>query len=221
MKVRASWSILLFLSTGIFLASCQKEASFEVNGNGNGNGPGGGGSGGSGNTTDITGNYDFVGISAHTVSTVIIDAAGDELKTISTSDYASDNNAGTVTITSNQMNVTGIAYSISSTVNGKTYLNNSLISDIDAPFDVTVPPSSSNSTYTRISNDSIRVSGGFGSTPDPSGAAPTGPVGVKLSWSGDTLLLKIHTTISQTISQGGVPAQFTGTVIGITKLKKK
>ena len=56
--------------------------------------------------------------------------------------------------------------------------------------------------------------------PDPSGATPTGPVGAKTSWSGDTLLLKMTSSFTQNISQGGVPGILTGFVNGIVKLKK-
>jgi hypothetical protein len=34
----------------------------------------------------------------------------------------------------------------------------------------------------------------------PSGATPTGPVGLKLSWSGDTLLMKINSTFTQNVT---------------------
>ena len=53
------------------------------------------------------------------------------------------------------------------------------------------------------------------------GAVPTGPVGVNLSWSGDTLMMKVNSTFTQNVTQNGVPGVITGTVIGIIKLKKR
>jgi hypothetical protein len=55
---------------------------------------------------------------------------------------------------------------------------------------------------------------------DPSGTIPAGPVGLKLSWSGDTLLLKVNTSFTQSVSQGGVPATMIASVKGTFKLKK-
>ncbi|HLG38434.1 MAG TPA: hypothetical protein VI461_02160 [Chitinophagaceae bacterium] len=211
---------LLVLSLIIVFVSCQKEASFE-NGGGPGGPGGGGGTGGGGNTSNIVGDYDFVGIVAHTKSTVTVNAAGQELKTITISDYASESNSGTVKITSNQFIGTDLAYSIDTTMNAKTYVDNVLLDDSDFPFVFSVPPTSSTSSYVRVSSDSITVTGTIGTAPDPSGTPPTGPIGVKLSWSGDTLLMKMSATVTQTIDQGGVPATVVGSVIGTTKLKKR
>jgi hypothetical protein len=205
---RAASKHLLVLSLILFLVSCQKEVNLQNQG-----GTGGGG------TNSITGDYDFVGMTAHTNSTVTASAMGQQLKTITVSDYTSESNAGTVRITSNQFISTGLAYSIDTTMNVKTYIDNVLFDDSDFPFTASLPPTSSTSTYVRNSADSITVTGALG-VPGPSGGAPTGPVGIKLSWSGDTLLLKVATTITQSISQGGIPGTFTGIVNGVTKLKK-
>jgi len=83
------------------------------------------------------------------------------------------------------------------------------------------PASNSTTSYTKINGDSITVVGAVGAPSNPSGATPTGPVGVKLSWAGDTLLMKVSSSISQTISQGGASGLLTGTVEGVTKLKRR
>jgi hypothetical protein len=200
------------LSLAIVFASCQKEASYAVS-NRTGN------TGNSGNTNDIKGNYDFVGMQAHTQSTVTVNESGQELKTVTVTDYLTHDNVGTVTITSNQMNSTGIGYSIDTVLNVKTYIDNALIDDEDLPFSGAVPPSSSNSSYVRNSADSITITGPLG-FPDASGNIPTGDTGVKLAWSGDTLLIKVHTGYSQTISQSGTTGIITASIDGIMKLKK-
>ncbi len=128
---------------------------------------------------------------------------------------------GTVKITSSQFISTNVGYSIDTTMNSKIYLNGLLIDDIDLPFAATVPPTSATSTYVRNSADSITVTGSFGSSPNPSGNNPTGPVGAKLSWSGDTLIMKTAASYTQNISQGGIPAVFVGKVSAVTKLKKR
>ena len=206
----------------LLLASCQKEISIDLGSSGSGSG-GNGGSGGSGgnNTSNIVGSYDFVGLSAHTLSSVSVTQGGQTAKSVTTSDYSSINNSGTIQITANQIIATNLAYAIDTVMNVKTYLDNVLIDNSDLPFAVTLPATSSTSTYTRIRADSLSVTGGIGTAPNPSGVGPTGPTGVKLAWSGDTLLLKVNSSFTQTITQGGVPAQMIGSVNGVTKLKKR
>ena len=215
MRLTVTKTILLFFTTSLLvLVSCQKEVDFQ-------DGTQGGGSGGGGNSTqNIAGDYDFLGMTAHTVSTVTANVGGDQLKTVTTSDYVTKANTGTVKITSNQFITTNMSYSIDTMMNAKTYINGALFDDSNVPFQANLPPTSSTSDYVRINADSITVTGSFGA-PNPSGQAPTGPVGVKLSWSGDTLLMKVNTTITQTIVQQGIPAQLVGTVNGVTKLKKR
>lgn len=213
MKIQSTPKFLLISCVVIFLASCQKEISIGLGSQGNGGGTGG-------NNTSIIGNWNFVGMVAHTNSTVSVTAGGDQLKTITTSDYITENNVGTVQITASQFITNGMAYSIDTTMNVKTYLNGVLFDDMDMPFVMSAPATSSTSPYTRINNDSLTVTGAFG-VPDPSGSTPTGPVGIRIGWSGDTLLLKVASSFTQTVIQGGVPATVTGSVMGITKLKRQ
>ena len=88
---------------------------------------------------------------------------------------------------------------------------------------VSNPPTSTTSTYVKNSADSITVTGTFGIAQGTSGSGGTNtaPVGLKLSWSGDTLSLKVSTTLVESINQGGVPAVATSSITGITRIKKK
>jgi len=158
---------------------------------------------------------------AHTEGTVTINDQGQTIKTVTVSDYVTKNNVGTAKITSNQVIGNGIGYSIDTTVNVATYINNILTEQLDVPFVATVPPANTISPYIQITADSITVTGDFGVLPDPSGNVPTGPIGLKLSWLGDTLLLKVNSTFTQTVTQNGVPGVMTGTAVGVTKLKKR
>lgn len=103
----------------------------------------------------------------------------------------------------------------------KSYMGGVLLGEFSMPFQVSYPPSNSTSPYVKNNADSITVTGAFGAPQGPSGSTPTGQVGLRVSWSGDTLLLKVSSTLSQTINSNGVSAQLTGTVTGVTKLKKK
>ncbi len=122
---------------------------------------------------------------AHTQSTVTVNESGHELKTVTVTDYLTHDNVGTITITSNQMNSTGLGYSIDTVLNVKTYVDNALIDNTDIPFSASAPVPSNTSSYVRNSSDSITITGALG-VPDPSGNIPTGDTGAKLAWSGDT-----------------------------------
>jgi hypothetical protein len=97
-------------------------------------------------------------------------------------------------------------------------LNGLLIDDEDLPFSGVTPPTSSTSTYVKNSPDSITITGVFAvSQPN---TTPSGPFGSKLSWHGDTLYMNMKVTISQTINQGGVPANVVATANAISMWKK-
>ncbi|MBL7737595.1 MAG: hypothetical protein JNK14_00120 [Chitinophagaceae bacterium] len=215
MRVKIT-ALLVFLCTSVLLISCQKEVSVEL-GTGNGNGNGGGGN----NNNSIEGDYDYVGVHAVTLSTVTFTILGEETKSVTTSDYYGKNCTGTVKITANQFISTNVAYDIDTTMNVKMYTNGVLTDDEDFPFTASVPPTGGTSTYVKNSADSITVTGSFGSSPNPSGNNPTGPIGARLSWSGDTLIMKTSASFTQNISQGGIPAVFVGKVSAVTKLKKR
>jgi hypothetical protein len=206
MRLAANSTYWVILCAALSLTSCQKELDNSDPG--------------TGNTNTIIGQYDFVGTRAVTYSSVIVSLQGSELKAITTSDYVTVNNVGTATITSSDIVFTGVGYSIDTTANTKTYIDGTLADESDLPFVLAVSPANSTNPYTRINNDSLSVIGALG-VPNPAGAAPAGPVGARISWSGDTLLLKIASSFTQNVSQGGVPGTLTGIVNGVAKLKKR
>lgn len=210
---------LLLLSLAIVFTACQKEVDYATGNNSGGTG-GTGGNGSTNSTSNIEGDYDFVGMAAHTESSITVNTSGSEVKAVTVSDYVTRDNTGTMKITSDQFISTNLGYSIDTMINVKTYLDNVLFDDSDVPFTGSTPPTSGTTPYVRNSADSITATGFLGIPTDPSGAIPTGPAGLKLSWSGDTLLLKVNTSFTQSVSQGGVPGTMVASVNGTFKLKK-
>ena len=218
MRIKTLTYSLLVITLALFVTSCQKEISADTLGN-SGNGNGNGGNGGN-NTNNIAGDYDYVGMLAHTVSTVTATQAGMTMKAVTTANYNTISNLGTVKITANQMISTGVGYSVDTTINSKTYIDGVLVDNSDVPFTFTSPPTSATSNYVRNSADSITMQGGFG-VPDPTGGStPVGDIGAKLSWHGDTLFMKVNTTVTKNITQAGVPATLVATIDATSKLKK-
>jgi len=224
---------LLFLGFVIVFTACQKDKdSARSNTSGNTGGTG------STSTTNIEGDYDFVGMVAHTESSTTSNTMGTLIKAVTVMDYATKNNSGMMKITSNQLIDTNLGHSIGTTYNVKTYGDSVLVDDSNVALIRSTPPTSSTSTYERNSADSITVTGALGVvsdlfstiawTPPPYGtnsgisiSFEQEKMGVKLSWSGDTLLLKVNSSSSQSVKVGpGAPATLVGSVNGIIRLKK-
>lgn len=215
--------LAFFAALLILFTACQKEADFPPGQNpGNPNNPGNPGNPGNPSGQSIIGNYDFVGLTAHTIGTTTANDGGDQIRTVTVSYYTSKNNTGTYTINATQFISNNIGYSIDTTMNSKIYINGVLTDDFDLPFQGTVPPASNTVTYVKNTADSLTVTGPVGPITGPSGTPPpTGAMGYKYSWSGDTLVLKTTASFTQNVNQGGVQATVSQSATVTARLKKK
>lgn len=215
-KMRLLW--LIPVITAIFV-SCQKEVNLQ-----NDNNPvGTGGTGGSGNNNkDIVGDYTFAGVDGDTKTTITIGTPLGSSKTITTAKYTSTNNAGTVIITSDKLIYTDVAYSVNTTQHVELFLGSTSLGNQDLPYQEDSPASSGEEAYVKNNNDSLTFSNALFVADNPFQAnVPPAPMGARISWKGDTLLLGIKQTFAGSISQQGTPADFSGSVVGVMKLKKK
>lgn len=217
MKKMKTNLLCLLVGFTLLFTSCQKEVSLQ-NDSGNGvNNQGGG------NIAGIVGDWNFVGLSVQSTSIVEVSDVGIQLKTVTTADFDSKNNSGTIKITSNEFSYSNITYDVDTLVNMKMYLNGDLLNDEEMPYVFSPTPMSNTTTYVKNSNDSITLKNGIFSLDDPSQGAPvaTGEVGMKISWASDTLLLKMVTPFSRTIVNQGIPGVLSGNMVGTMRLKKK
>src|ERR1043166_956962 len=130
--MRTTAKLLLF-TLAIAFTACQKEVDYATSTTSSGTG-GTSGNGNTNSTSNIEGVYDFIGMSVHTESAITVSAQGSEVKAVTVSDYITKDNTGTVKITSDQFISTDLSYSIDTTVNVKTYLDNVLFDDSDVPY---------------------------------------------------------------------------------------
>lgn len=169
--------------------------------------------------TDITGTYKFISLQAKTSSTVQSISSSYNARTITTSEYTTINNSGTVTIDANRMISNNLSYSINSMAKSTLYENGVLIDTFSFPFQVTIPSVSGAGTYKRISSDSLYFDsgtvliGGSASTPQPAGA--------KIKFENGRLLIYSSTSQSNIITDQGETVVTLATGSVITTLQKQ
>lgn len=216
------FSILGILALLVFTA-CQKEVDFQADANNN-NGSGSGNGSGNGSAQELTGSYRFVGVDGQTASTVSITQSGMTARTEATGIYYTKNNAGTLLIDATKFNFSNIGYLIDTSLKVKAYMNNVLLVEQDQDWYYEMPPQTDAFTYRRVNADSLHFPGGFtlGSSltpPNSIGTVPP-PDGARISWSGDTLLLKMVMNVNTTVTQAGVPNHIRANSTNVMKFKK-
>ena len=193
--------VMLIGSMGLLLAACQKEVD-----NQDLDGPGGGNNGGV--NGELVDDWNFIGLGAKVNTAVTASESGQQVKIAAFTDYDTENNVGTLKVTTNQFIFTGIGHTVSDEVNIKLYLNGFLVNSSDSAFNYTTPPSDNTIDYVRNSNDSVTFSNAILTLPDPAGggSAPAGPMGARISISHDTLYVTVKNSLDTTITQAGSPA---------------
>lgn len=178
---------LLFLSiVSLFLFSCQKERSFaEDDGN----------SGGTGGSVELNGTWRFVGMVAQTGSDMTLTEFGSSTRTLSVLDYTSINPTGTVSFSGNTMKTTNIGYDMEGETVMSMYEDGVLLMEQTVDAEGTVPPTSGNSSFTRIGSDSLRFNGMPIVAGAPAGMNPpagTVNMGARYRMSNDTLYMRFR-----------------------------
>jgi hypothetical protein len=214
MKMIKAKTLFLTCATMGFLVSCQKEVSLQdMGGQGNNN------------NTNITGDWNFIGSNAKTYVGLSFSESGQEFKSITVSDYNTENNVGTLKVTDKQFIFQGISHTVSDEANSKTYINGILVNEINEPFNATYPVTNQTMDYVRNNNDSLTFTNAFALLPDPSGSGttpvPAGPIGGKISLVSDILTVITYYAAKETITQAGVPATFEVKMEGTMKFKRK
>lgn len=155
------------LSTIILLAACKKDNSNTAAG--------------------IEGTYKLKNISSKTYSTAI-GSFGD--KVITTSDYTTTNNAGTITFSNSTLTASGLTYTVNADATYYLYNGADLLDSSSYPFTFTLPASNSSGQYKLIGSDSIYFpQGGVTTIVDGSGTYQAGASGGRYSLSGNLLTI--------------------------------
>jgi hypothetical protein len=200
--------LLAGFATALFLTSCQKESS-EQQANTN---------------NKLIGTWKTVGLDVSMKNTAVNGSGATQEKLVSSYSFKGTNVTGTVVIDSKKMTSTSVAYSYSMIVNTEMYLGGVLFDSFQTPYSGTMPPSGGFTNYTVLSEDSLRLEGGFVGFDATAGvggtSTPTVPSTCGVSWKGDTLVLRAVVTQNTMQVINGVNAQVKAEVDQTVYMKK-
>jgi len=157
----------------------------------------------SGEKSALDGNWNFTSTSATTSSTVVVDDGGGVIeKTVTTSNYTSTDNKGTVAIGGGVMTVKGLSYTVDVDASYIYYVNNVEQDSGTQPLSYSLPATNSVANFKLVGADSIYFpSGGFSSM------GTSGASGGKYSLSGNTLTMIMKLDTSFVDNSAGFPQQ--------------
>jgi len=99
----------------------------------------------------LQGNYKLKYFTSNTNSTI---TGSDGEKSVTTSDYTTINNLGTIAFDGSNLTTVGVTYTINAVAKGYIYQDNLLLDSSSFPFNFTVPPFSSVASYQLAGTDS-------------------------------------------------------------------
>lgn len=197
--------ILCLLIAFTTFNACQKETSFDTASPDTGSGgTNNGGSNGSGSDTTTTatsliGTWNFTGMQSKLVSDMNVTASGISTRAVTTTEYTTTGNSGTLTFTSDKATTKDFAYTVNSTSKVKVYMSGVLFQETSMPFSYSTGNTNGSSNYKAIGSDSIYMpAGGLVSMPDNSGyngTMPTIAAGYKYKIEGKKLTMTLNTNV--------------------------
>jgi len=152
----------------------------------------------------LDGNWAFTSTSTKGTSTVVADDGNGTIeKTVTTSDYTSTDNKGTVSISGGVMTSKGVSYSVSTEVSYIYYVNDVVQDEGTQDFSFSLPSFTSASSFKVVGTDSVVFTGGASTI----GGSTSGTTGAKYSISGNTLTMVVKMDTAFIDNSYGFPAQ--------------
>ena len=151
--------------------------------------------------SNLSGNWTFMGMHATTSATAVDKGSGFNTKIVTTSDYITTANGGSVAISANTMTGTGITYAANIIAFATEYENDILLDTFSTSLPFTIPATNSTSEFEIIGKDSIHYTGSniFGS----GGSGTPAATGSKFTVSGNILTLTSNVIQDKVQDEGG------------------
>jgi hypothetical protein len=214
------YQLLLIVLVIVGLASCQKELSQEgATPPGSGPAPADTIPTTPGTGTEV-GSWKFVSLQGIVSQTAEFNQASTAIKAISTSNFTSQNNAGTITFDSVIMNAMGVTMTINTTAKTLVYMNGSLFDSLQTPLNQTLPAQDASSGYKKIGSDSLYFQDGGFLNVLTGGMLPSSPTGCKLKFEGNLMKMTVVYDTVTTQDYQGIPAKLTIHGVLVATLKK-
>ncbi|MBL7697324.1 MAG: hypothetical protein JNK79_04170 [Chitinophagaceae bacterium] len=185
---RTSLSLVAIIS--LFLFSCQKEDSI----------------GEQKAEAELKGDWKFLNFDLDAVtSSETIGGDIGNIKSEFITNYLTENEAGTISFSDNQIFSHDLAYDVTGSILMNTYMDDDLIMNFDSTLNIPMGPSNSTTDYVRVTEDSIYCpNGSFIQIEGVEGVEQSKPGGMKLKFEGDKLILTITQKDVQTITEEGI-----------------
>ncbi|OQP45249.1 hypothetical protein [Niastella populi] len=205
--MRKWYQLLLLVALVLAAASCQKEISGDIT-------PPAGGPLPSDTTppglnTEV-GSWMFVSLTGKIDQTAEFSQSGASVKAVSSSNFISTNNDGTVTFDNSTMTANAITLAVNTTATTSIYMNGVLFDTEQTPFSQTLPPQNASSNYTKIGTDSLHFQDGGFLNAITGGLLPNIPTGCKLKFESSNVMkmITVYDTVTTQAFQG-IPAKIT------------
>jgi len=195
-KLTASLAVI----TALIFTSCSKDNSEPSAGN-------------------IQGTWKITSMHAKTSSTLEFNYGGESGKNITTTEYDTKNNTGTLTIDASNWVFNNIGYSVTTIAHTIQTQNGQVVADTDIPLNLNIASYNGTTGY-EITGDSVFLYNGFFSV-DGSASTAQAPTRGKISINGNTMTFTEHATIHENQMMSGIPFEKTGIADGVMTFERQ
>jgi hypothetical protein len=198
--------LLLIVSTLLITCTaCQKELHFED----------------SNSTGSEIGAWKFISMQSIMNVTFEGEQNGLDMKVVTTSDYTTIDNGGTITFDSSQMTTAGLTYSINAMAKAVIYVAGIPVNNTDIPLTGTVPPTDDTGNYEKFGADSMYVQSDALAVIDPSGVLQNSGLGFKLKWNGNQMTMTTRVQATTDEEYMGIPVKANADITAVFTLEKQ
>jgi hypothetical protein len=219
--MKTGYQLLLIVLVIVGLASCQKEVSREGDAPAPLPGTPAPADTIPNKTNTEVGSWKFMSVKATLAQTTEYSEASQSIKGVTTSNFTSQNNAGTVTFDNTTMTATDVTMSLNTTAQTVVFINGAPYDTLQSPLNQTLPPQTASSPYKKIGADSLYFENGGFLDVLTGGILPSAPSGCKLAFEGSNIMKMtiIYDTVT-TQDYQGTPAKLTIHMVMVVTLQK-
>ncbi|MET0463507.1 MAG: hypothetical protein ABW007_10145 [Chitinophagaceae bacterium] len=155
----------------------------------------------------IIGTWRFVKLIGVSTTNVEMTESGISTRMVSRMVIDSKDESGTLKIDETTMTTDRVKYSASTMLESTMYVAGIAANNFSTPYSFISPETSGSTNYKKITADSVFVESSFVNLDQGGSPVATIPSGAKISWSKDTMILRMRERQTQTIDDAGTPVR--------------